>query len=511
MLAISGCARREIPKPQPGAMSPHQEARAMNGTAPISEVIAMQEKAIDAMRKGQISESGFEVLSQMGHFQCRAGNYAAGLRYLQEAGDSLMVMEPDSIDANAAVKFLGNLANIYVRFGLYDEALRKSDEALTIATEKNSSFLPDLWRMRGIIYEHKNIPDSQLICLRNSIATSQSVPDPFIRDVSIVLNGDAKEWFFIENPQYEPDSIRSAVSALEKSLGKYKHNNATNILLIGRGYVLLGNPSKGIPLMEKGVVLFREKEDLESLEWALGLLAQSYAETGNKKLIDIYPETSALHDTIQNRLRDNILLGKDFQYRTSELKAANKLLDTELAVTHQRYIFLVILAVIILITIVLAALYRSSQHKRLLRLKEENINNLIAERIALNAHIEKLNLRMSDSATTTESPDMFLTQVLLEKDDEMRFRKNFIELHPLFIKGLRKDYPELTSGNELLCMLIALHKTNDEISLALGISRESVATARYRLRARFKLPKETDLNDFIQSRIDSNQHPTTYT
>ena len=108
----------------------------------------------------------------------------------------------------------------------------------------------------------------------------------------------------------------------------------------------------------------------------MGLLAQSYAETGNKKLIDIYPETSALHDTIQNRLRDNILLGKDFQYRTSELKAANKLLDTELAVTQQRYIFLVILAVIIVITIVLAALYRSSQHKRLLRLKEENINNL---------------------------------------------------------------------------------------------------------------------------------------
>ena len=78
----------------------------------------------------------------------------------------------------------------------------------------------------------------------------------------------------------------------------------------------------------------------------------------------------------QTRLRDNILLGKDFQYRTSELKAANKLLDTELAVTQQRYIFLVILAVIIVITIVLAALYRSSQHKRLLRLKEENINNL---------------------------------------------------------------------------------------------------------------------------------------
>ena len=96
LLVISGCARREIPKSQPGAISPHREARAMNGTAPISEVIAMQEKAVDAMRKGRISESGFDVLSQMGHFQCRAGNYAAGLRYLQEAGDSLMVMEPDS-------------------------------------------------------------------------------------------------------------------------------------------------------------------------------------------------------------------------------------------------------------------------------------------------------------------------------------------------------------------------------------------------------------------------------
>lgn len=88
---------------------------------------------------------------------------------------------------------------------------------------------------------------------------------------------------------------------------------------------------------------------------------------------------------------------------------------------------------------------------------------------------------------------------LLTKTDENRFRQLFGGINPGFIERIRVNYPGISGGNEIICMMIRLHKSNEEISLALGIKRESVAKARYRLRTLFNLPKEVELNDFIAS------------
>ena len=49
-------------------------------------------------------------------------------------------------------------------------------------------------------------------------------------------------------------------------------------------------------------------------------------------------------------------------------------------------------------------------------------------------------------------------------------------------------------------MLIYMHQSNEGIALCLGITRMSVNTARFRLRKKLGLDKETDLNDFLTSR-----------
>ena len=49
-------------------------------------------------------------------------------------------------------------------------------------------------------------------------------------------------------------------------------------------------------------------------------------------------------------------------------------------------------------------------------------------------------------------------------------------------------------------MLIYLYKTNEEIALALGISRDSVVKSRYRIRQRFNMESDADLDSFIRGR-----------
>lgn len=252
--------------------------------------------------------------------------------------------------------------------------------------------------------------------------------------------------------------------------------------------------------MEKALKQYKIKGDTESVEWALQLLAKSYAAAGDRKLIDIYAEASDLHDTIMQRQHDNVLLGVDFKYRATELKQENTILQNELLTKKQKIIYIAIISFLIFTALILFSFMHIRNNRRQLTLKQQNIDTLLEERIALNARIEEMNKILTENNLENKRHEL-LQSIILEKDDEKQFRKSFNDLHPGFIDRLRREYPEITSGNELLCMLIALKRRNEEIALALGISRESVATSRYRLRNRFNLSKETDLNDFIQSKL----------
>lgn len=76
----------------------------------------------------------------------------------------------------------------------------------------------------------------------------------------------------------------------------------------------------------------------------------------------------------------------------------------------------------------------------------------------------------------------------------------FNAMYPRYAEDLRRDYPSLTDTDLMLCMLIYLKHTTEEISDYLNISRASVNSARYRIRTKLKLTKEDDLNKYLQTR-----------
>ena len=118
----------------------------------------------------------------------------------------------------------------------------------------------------------------------------------------------------------------------------------------------------------------------------------------------------------------------------------------------------------------------------------------------LNGHIEDLNAQLRSLKTAQSGDGAILQPLILEKEQEREFRQSFSAVHPHFLPELRREFQGLTAGNELVCMMIYMHKSTDEIALALGISRDSVNKTRYRLRQRFNLPREVDLDEFIRSR-----------
>jgi Tfp pilus assembly protein PilF/DNA-binding CsgD family transcriptional regulator len=77
------------------------------------------------------------------------------------------------------------------------------------------------------------------------------------------------------------------------------------------------------------------------------------------------------------------------------------------------------------------------------------------------------------------------------------FKLKFEHIHRDFFKNLKARCPELTNGDLKLCALLKLNMNMKEAARILGISPESVKTARHRLRKKFELQQDDNLVDFI--------------
>ena len=77
------------------------------------------------------------------------------------------------------------------------------------------------------------------------------------------------------------------------------------------------------------------------------------------------------------------------------------------------------------------------------------------------------------------------------------FKMMFEEVHKGFFTAIKTQYPEIGSAELRLCALLRLNMNLKESSRILGISSDSVKTARYRLRKKLGLATEDNLVDFL--------------
>ncbi|MCE7064910.1 tetratricopeptide repeat protein [Dyadobacter sp. CY326] len=86
----------------------------------------------------------------------------------------------------------------------------------------------------------------------------------------------------------------------------------------------------------------------------------------------------------------------------------------------------------------------------------------------------------------------------LDKDwDE--FKMYFEGVHKDFFTKLKKEYPDLSSGELRLAALIRLNLNLKESATLLNIAPDSVKTARHRLRKKLNLPEESNLTDYLMT------------
>lgn len=79
------------------------------------------------------------------------------------------------------------------------------------------------------------------------------------------------------------------------------------------------------------------------------------------------------------------------------------------------------------------------------------------------------------------------------------FRNVFEQVHTGFIQRVREKHPDITPAELHYIVLVKLNMTNKEIANVLGISANSVRNYKFRLRRKFELSENDDLETLVKS------------
>ncbi|MCE2771495.1 MAG: LuxR C-terminal-related transcriptional regulator, partial [Saprospiraceae bacterium] len=83
-----------------------------------------------------------------------------------------------------------------------------------------------------------------------------------------------------------------------------------------------------------------------------------------------------------------------------------------------------------------------------------------------------------------------------EKDWQI-FESNFNEVHEIFFKKLKHQFPDLTPGDLKLAAYLKMNLSSKEIAPLLNISIRGVENKRYRLRKKMNLEEDDNLTNFM--------------
>ncbi|MFA6813396.1 MAG: transcriptional regulator [Bacteroidaceae bacterium] len=90
----------------------------------------------------------------------------------------------------------------------------------------------------------------------------------------------------------------------------------------------------------------------------------------------------------------------------------------------------------------------------------------------------------------------------IQSDDVLKkVEEQFDLIHNNFMKRLRVKYPDLSNNERMMCAYLKMNLSTKEIAPLLNISVRGVETLRYRLRKKFNLDRDDNLNSFLDEGI----------
>ena len=305
---------------------------------------------------------------------------------------------------------------------------------------------------------------------------------------------------------------------------------AYNYLLIGISFQKEKNYSKAIEFAMKGKEICEANNLMDKKQYTYQLLKEIYNERGNyTEAFEFFAKEKQIEAVLEKEKAtieiNRINAEHELEKRMQEIEAFKKITYYRNLAKNAGLVLLGIAAFILYLFNVRKKLKVQLQKEELEKLKVEQMLEL-EEKERLKERLEYKERELASSMMFTIQKNKMLSE-LKEKiatlkvnndgelrkqvnrlgrnielnmnfdDDWQKFKMHFDEVHPDFFKKILQVNNALNLNDTRFCAYIRMGLSTKEIAQIMGISASSVQKARYRLKKKLQLEKDTNLISFI--------------
>lgn len=459
------------------------------------QMVEVSEKALDELKRCQNKRSGQWVINLLGTHYQRIGEVEKAID-LYERGYNI---SEESHDTIGMVNVMTSLTNYMLDWGLVDEANTYSERAINLLAnlhEGNPMIATQAYIAHAKVMKLKGNDEKALQMLYS--ASRSSVPLPYNGGKSDI---DLSMGQLMTEPNSPNADYANGINCLKRAAS----DGTCGIR--ARAYFELAKLADakdeeqecGVYLDSMYVQCLQYESPLQ-LATAYQFALNFYLKVDNAEKVKLYASLLNKHQSeAKSNAATRALIQSLVHMKT---KDAQHQLDRE---RHDARSLFISLGLCLLIVIVLMGWgivkYRlTSKKNRLLKSNLEEARTDLVNQQQAQIAAEALSREEEAAAHKDALQGIVVADVMRDKGEDY-FRKMFIRAYPRFLPTIRQEIPNLTPKEEILCMLMALNKSNQEIRDILHIERRSVNMAKYRIRRKIDLPQDKSLEEYVLSLV----------
>lgn len=404
-------------------------------------------------------------------------------------------------DLTGEVNAYNSMTDLYLYWGLTDFAERSAANALK-ADRETGGRLPMVsatcYRNYGVVKARQAQPDSAEFYFRKAEALCRTLP------YNSGMSDLKAAWGSMLVNQYPADSLTVAVDMLTDVMKNGLRNSRTRAsLALAKAYFKMDRAADGERMLDSLYTLLTASESPYFLSRAYTYALRHYLDTDNeakmKRLSDLcLREINNYYGDTQMKAVANLYSHYENERTMLELQLA----QSEASSRRNAVMFWVAFSVALFLALAFSVsryIRNKREYQLSARLAEQKITSITNVLEQVSNQREEAESKLNELLRDGESREQLSSQLPADllSDGEAKFRTRFQMLYPMFLSRLRAAAPEITKREELLCMLVALRLSNDQIADILCIERKSVNMARHRLRKKFGMGTETSLDDVV--------------
>ena len=456
------------------------------------------------------------TLKNIGVINERLGQKKKAISFYKRALSISMENDDASETAINAVQ----LGNIYASTGETDQALKFMNTAL-----EASQRLPGEHASATILLDisdlHKNMKSYQqaLTANQEALSLAKGISDKSLQALAMKN---------IAVIHAEQGDLSNANTYLIQTLDLFRKSGRLEEVVkiqiqIARNYLEQGELTQSLTLASKALETAEKMQSFELSRQVLETLIEAYRRKGEfKKALSAQEQMMVVQDSILNQAKARQITEMQTRYETKKKEQEITLLQKEKE--QQAFLRNAFFAGLVLIVIIGVLVYNRQrmkinknraelENKRLkerqleqdLEFKNKQLTTYTLHLVQKNETMKELKNKINaicqkDNGDVNRSLQKLRNMVdysfSLDEDWE-QFRLYFEEVHTDFFDALKEQYPDLTPNELRLSALAKLNLSIKETATIMGITPDSVKTARYRLRKKLDIETEENLTEFM--------------